>query len=596
MGMNSTYLKNIFKRRLDNRIQGIVVAVMFAMLLVACGSSDGVNVILDPELRMLRDDLPPPVGDKPASGLMMPSGARDVVDRFADIPPFLVADDKSLRDALPLPVVSGSLIELGLSPSQSAMSGHAEISLVAGPQEFTTVSFYLSAGEVSLVEAQNPAASFSYQDDILTVTPDSPVAAGENWDLVIEWHDNDIEVFVDYFPEGGGTVLANLVDEKSTFFSYGYYFWPRLVGESTYSALQFVVSYPDQMTLGMSGTKTQTADNGDGTKTEHWNIDFPIASSVGLALAEYSMVSGQCGRATLEIYAIPGVTTKDIPIVPATYVPIIEELCADLVERLGEPAFDVIRFVGVDERFKSGYSTATMILVPNFIWDDDGTGSFIERDFFLAHELSHQWWGNHIFIGVEQDLWLIEGMADYLACSALERTRGHAAGQWVWQWEVMELLDYYKQGNPDHPLVPDAGLSMESRIYYIKGAWVLRMLETVIGEAAVGQVLADLVENNAFGVITSQTFIDLAESVGATDLEWFFEQWLGGTGMVSLRENHSQNGSLVDITIAQDKPWSSAPERFFKMPLTVRVEGSQGFKDETVTIEGPETVLSIDAP
>jgi len=577
------------------RLANAGMLLLWAVLLwPGCGngSGDELAVVLDPEYRLLRDDLPAP-GEGGQALIVSPEWGRNFW--VADTLPLMAFGSgmRPLGGPVP-PGVEGISVTLALDPGARTLQGQAEIDLVA-EAELSSVQILLSAAEVDEVLAENPAATFSYGEGVLVVTPEAPVPVGQSWAVTVKWHDQDVEVTTDDFPEWGGEdILVGHLGEPSTFFTFGYWFWPRVVGVDTLSNIEFSVTYPDHLTLVLSGEYKSGSDNQDGTRTEVWSFDRPLSWHVSLALAEYEMVSGACGSTTIEIYGMP--LESRYPIVPATYVPVIESICDNFRARFGEPGFGTIRLAGVDERFTNGYSSPALIIVPNYTLDDDGTGSFPARDFYLAHEFSHQWWGNDVFMDSMADAWLTEGLADYSAITYLKDAWGDEQAEYFWLDDAKLLLDYYRQGGRDHPLVPEFSTEMEPVIYYLKGAWVLRMLEWVAGEEILKAALRNYRDTHPFSAATTQDFIDAVESLAGEDLGWFFEQWLYGTGVMSLEESHQRKGSGVEVVVKQTSPWSSDPLSFFTMPLAIGLRFGDKSKSQVVSLDAEESRHQLSLP
>jgi hypothetical protein len=347
----------------------------------------------------------------------------------------------------------------------------------------------------------------------------------------------------------------------------------------------------------MSGERLSEQDNGDGTLTEVWSVPHPLHGQVGLALADFLVVHGICGSAGIEIYGMPGESGDGFPIVPETYKPILEELCGDYRERFGDVAFGTLRVAGVDERFNNGLATPGLILVPNFTFDDDGSGSFLERDFFLGHELAHQWFGNDMEAASASDAWLVEGTADYVTCTTLEALRGAEIGRWIWLWEVGPLLDFLDGGGVDHALVPEPGTDMEPVVYYVKGAWVLRMLASAMeaGALAVDDVLAVIRAGNPFGILDTADFVARAEAEDTSELDWFFTQWLSGTGVMSLTETHQEVEDGIEVTITQGSAWQAQPEGYYRMPVWITTEGARRGYFGSILLTGRVTTGTVSA-
>ncbi len=46
------------------------------------------------------------------------------------------------------------------------------------------------------------------------------------------------------------------------------------------------------------------------------------------------------------------------------------------------------------------------------------------KEYFLAHEIAHQWWGQGVTPGTYRDQWISEGMAQFAAALYLRRRYG----------------------------------------------------------------------------------------------------------------------------------------------------------------------------
>ena len=186
-----------------------------------------------------------------------------------------------------------------------------------------------------------------------------------------------------------------------------------------------------------------------------------------------------------------------------------------------------------------------------------------QRRFFSellhAHEAAHQWWGNLVTASSYQDEWLMEALANYSAMMFLEKRKGRKA--------LEEVLDEYRQ----HLLVESEGRTIESAgpivwgtrlvssrstnswraILYEKGAWIIHMLRVRMGDAAFMKMLNAVAQRNRHGRISTDGFRLLAAEFlpkGSEDpqLENFFEQWVYGTGIPSVKLADSVRGRPRD--------------------------------------------------
>jgi hypothetical protein len=561
----------------------------------SCGAERGLGSDIDPGCVVLRKNLPNEndVSLEKKEKALSAQKLRRFLER-TDLPikQFFWGECSGfgLRGVEPW-VLRSQVVELEIEPGDSRIVGATVVEVVAEDSVVEGVRFGLDADTASVGPA-GVVGDWVLEDGVLEVNLDQALAVGESVELVIEWRAENVEQVVEYFPEGGGEVLANLVSGESTFFTTGYRFWPVPLGERDLGQLEFLVTVPGELDLVMAGERVDVVDNGDGTRTERWVPPGAFRGTVGLALGDYRKAVADCGAATLEIYGLPGPSIDGFAIEPGTYAPILEDFCEAYRGWFDEVGFATVRLVGVDERFTNGFSTPGLILVPNYVWDDDGSGSFAERDFYLAHELSHQWWGNDVTISDMRDVWLIEGMADYLAAEAIEETQSATTALRLWLWEVQPYLEYLAGGGQDHPLVPDSGTDMEPRVYYIKGAWVLRMLEQVIGQDDMRELLGAARAQHPFAPIDTATFTALAEDISGQELDWFFEQWLSGTGVMELEAKVGSSDEGIELEISQQGAWSEG--RYYRMPLEVRLHQGKQERIETIEIEGQTTTFNLD--
>ena len=140
----------------------------------------------------------------------------------------------------------------------------------------------------------------------------------------------------------------------------------------------------------------------------------------------------------------------------------------------------------------------------------------------VAHELSHQWWGNSVTLGHWRDIWLHEGFACY--------------SEWLWS-ERIGLMTVGERAEVHHERVrtddgdelllgdPGPDLMFDDRVYK-RGALTLHALRRQIGDARFFEVLRTWCEENQFGTVTTAMFVEHAERVAGEDLGELFEAWL----------------------------------------------------------------------
>lgn len=139
----------------------------------------------------------------------------------------------------------------------------------------------------------------------------------------------------------------------------------------------------------------------------------------------------------------------------------------------------------------------------------------------IAHELSHQWFGNSLTIGNWRDIWLHEGFACY--------------AEWLWSEESGDrtahehALHYADKlaSLPQDLILGDPGprLMFDDRVYK-RGALLLHALRLTLGEDQFFGLIQEWVETYAHGTVSTEQFTTLADDYAVDPLADLFTAWL----------------------------------------------------------------------
>ena len=144
-----------------------------------------------------------------------------------------------------------------------------------------------------------------------------------------------------------------------------------------------------------------------------------------------------------------------------------------------------------------------------------------EAQRLIAHELSHQWFGNCVTVGQWRDIWLHEGFACYAEWLWSEASGGPSADERALEhWERLDRL-------PQDLTLADPGpdLMFDDRIYK-RGALTLHALRAQIGDEQFFTLLRTWLERHRFGTVTTGQFIALAGELAGRPLDGVFDPWL----------------------------------------------------------------------
>lgn len=291
--------------------------------------------------------------------------------------------------------------------------------------------------------------------------------------------------------------------------------------------------------------------------------------------------------------------------------------------RFGDPPLKHIEISPVTGRFGQGF--AGMIYLPTRLYLDPAllrgrpaalaADEGFMGDLLRAHETAHQWWGNIVTTDSYHHEWLMESLANYSALMFLESRMGPRA--------IERALSYYHDmlllKGEDGTIAEARGPVVEGRrlesadapsaadaVLYGKGTWIIHMLRRRLGDTAFVKMLAEARRRYEFKTMTTEDFRELCAEFlpkGSADpkLADFFDQWVYGTGMPTIKLTYSVSGRRLSGTIMQ----SDVPDNFtVTIPVEIRVGNgkpvvkqvrtSSGSVKFTAEVAGPGAKATLD--
>jgi hypothetical protein len=207
-----------------------------------------------------------------------------------------------------------------------------------------------------------------------------------------------------------------------------------------------------------------------------------------------------------------------------------------------------------------------------------------------AHEAAHQWWGNMVTSSSYQDDWLMEALANYSALMFLEKRKGRKPMEEILAGYKSHLLQKDTDGRTLESAGPIIwGLRLSSSqapsawrtITYEKGSWIVHMLRGRLGDERFLKMLAELARRYRYQTVSTEQFRALATEFvppksGDPKLESFFEQWVYGTGVPTLKIAHTTTGRPPAVKVRGTVTQTDVDEDFSAyVPVEVQLPGKQ---------------------
>jgi peptidase M1-like protein len=224
----------------------------------------------------------------------------------------------------------------------------------------------------------------------------------------------------------------------------------------------------------------------------------------------------------------------------------------------------------------------------NAAWRNDPASFEGFPEFFLAHELAHQWWGQAVGWKNYHEQWLSEGFAQYFAALYAQKTRGERTFvDMLRQFRRWSLSD--SDQGPVHLGYRLGLVKGNVRVFralvYNKGAAVLHMLRKLLGDETFFAGIRRFYADRRYQKAGTEDLERALEAESGRVLDRFFERWIYGTDIPRIRYSTTVGNGAVNVRFEQ------AADLVFDLPVTVTITYANG---RTVDVVVPVTEAVVE--
>jgi Peptidase family M1 domain len=259
-------------------------------------------------------------------------------------------------------------------------------------------------------------------------------------------------------------------------------------------------------------------------------------------------------------------------------------------EEFGPAPYSDLSLVFTEGEIPGGHSPPGMVvlsyrppLVRGRLVDDPALIPDVP-EFFLAHEIAHQWWGHGVAPQNYRERWVSEAFAQYAAALWVR----HALGEEAFE-RILRQFDRWARRlsdrGPIHLGYRLGHIRGDSQVFravvYDKGAYVLHMLRGVVGDGTFRDALMRLQTDHRFQKIGTRTVREALERASGLELGSYFDAWVFGTEIPRLyvrrKTQRVESGRELEVEVrALGLPGP--------VPLEIRIRLPRGERREQVTL------------
>jgi hypothetical protein len=251
------------------------------------------------------------------------------------------------------------------------------------------------------------------------------------------------------------------------------------------------------------------------------------------------------------------------------------------------------------------------------------TGRAFFTDVVPFHEVAHQWWGNVVGWSSYEDQWIDEAISEYLALQFADSKKNQDHPLNTWLAHYRKRLTTKAEGDDRVPadigpviagrrLISSRSPDAYNVVVYAKGTWIIHMLHEMLRQpgGASGKdpdarfigLLHTLVSKYARKALTTADLQREVEAVmtprmdleGGRSMEWFFDEYVRGTGIPHYRVQFASRSSEKGFQIRGKLMQEGVPHSFIApVPIYATTTPGRTIFLGTVVATGEETSFTF---
>ncbi|MCK3657195.1 aminopeptidase N [Pasteurellaceae bacterium Pebbles2] len=217
-------------------------------------------------------------------------------------------------------------------------------------------------------------------------------------------------------------------------------------------------------------------------------------------------------------------------------------------------AVDFFNMGAMENKGLNVFNSKFVLANPQTATDED----YLAIESVIAHEYFHNWTGNRVTCRDWFQLSLKEGLTVFRDQEFSSDTGSRAVNR-INNVKLLRTAQFAEDASPmSHPIRPEKVLEMNNfytMTVYEKGAEVIRMMHTLLGEKRFQQGMQLYIAENDGKAATCEDFVSAMERASGVDLTQF-RRWYSqsGTPELSISDSYDEKKRIYKLIVSQNTP------------------------------------------
>lgn len=472
-------------------------------------------------------------------------------------------------------------------------SATAEITILSLKDTLSQIDLDFGELPVDAVKVNNEAAPFERSPGLLKIKLSRAAPKNTRLVVVVSYHGKPKDGLILSTDKAGkpSAVGDNWPDRL-------HHWIPSLDHPSAKATVNFTVTAPARTVVVANGRLDRVETVSESTKTWRYTEGVPIPPyCMIIAAGEFAQLTPPKHDVTPLSYYVP-MTDKDFAMQGfSTANPSLKFFS----QTVGPYPYEKLALIVGATRF-GGMENSSAIVFTSRLFDTRSRAEPISEVFkiregivsLVAHEIAHQWFGDSVTESTWADLWLSEGFATYFAGLMIQRYEGEQSFQQYMKRTADEYLNYEKKkSTPIHDTETENLFQLLNANNYQKGAWVLHMLRSSLGDEVFFRGIRDYYRSHKDSTATTEDLRVALEKASGRNLKEFFSRWIYGAGHPRYeltwewKQTKSKEGVLT-INLNQTQK-----EDAFLMSVPFEIANPKGVLRKSINPTGRQTTLRL---